>query len=257
MNSETQQIFDEAVTRNTGVVFSLPSAGLLRHHKSRFLAHDDEGFWIEGIPSEGVLIDSLIQTGQPAGISFKNGIMKVMLASPILRREPAFRINASLTVEAVLLKTPQEIHMTQRRSNYRVRLSEESELSVRVWRINATARLKDRPYAHMEIRNTIRDISLGGVGLNLIGQDGQPPKICDQDRLRIQINYRVFNIVVEGQARHLAKTDDPSVLRAGIQFAAMDKDIEGRQALAVLTKIVGEMQREEIRRHRLGLCKIA
>ena len=41
-----------AIVRNAAVVLSLPSAGLLRHHKSRFLAETDEGFWVESVPAE-------------------------------------------------------------------------------------------------------------------------------------------------------------------------------------------------------------
>ena len=37
---------DELATR-VGVVLSLPFDGALRHHKSRFLAEDGGGFWIE------------------------------------------------------------------------------------------------------------------------------------------------------------------------------------------------------------------
>src|SRR3954447_1041141 len=75
----------DAIARNAGAVLSLPSAGMLRHHKSRFLSESAGGFWVESAPGEAALIDSLIASQQPAGISFKNGHLKVVFASPIQR----------------------------------------------------------------------------------------------------------------------------------------------------------------------------
>ena len=45
---------------NARLVLSLPSAGLLRHHKSRFLAIAADGIWIECPPDDRALIDDLI-----------------------------------------------------------------------------------------------------------------------------------------------------------------------------------------------------
>jgi hypothetical protein len=41
-----------------------------------------------------------------------------------------------------------------------------------------------------------------------------------------------------------------------VQFKKLQNDLEGRQNVAALTQIVGELQRDEVRRIRLGL-KIA
>jgi hypothetical protein len=40
-----------------------------------------------------------------------------------------------------------------------------------------------------------------------------------------------------------------------VQFKTLENNLDGRQILAQLTRIVGELQREEVRRLRLGLCK--
>jgi hypothetical protein len=40
----------------------------------------------------------------------------------------------------------------------------------------------------------------------------------------------------------------------GVAFIKLDKDVKGRQKLAALARIVGELQRAEARRMRLGIA---
>src|SRR3954471_12950393 len=125
MSDQHQKSLDDAVARNSAIVLSLPSAGMLRHHKSRFLVGIPEGIWVEGAPADRVLIDELIARQLPAGISFKIGVNKRSFVSLILRRETEYRINADTVVEALLLKRPDAVKMVQRRSDYRVRVPED------------------------------------------------------------------------------------------------------------------------------------
>ena len=46
-------VLEAAVARNSGIVLSLPSAGMLRHLKSRFLGDAPEGIWLESAPRRG------------------------------------------------------------------------------------------------------------------------------------------------------------------------------------------------------------
>ena len=64
-------ILTDAIARNSALVLSLPSAGMLRHHKSRFLAEDEGGFWIEAMPGDEALVTELINTQTSVGISFR------------------------------------------------------------------------------------------------------------------------------------------------------------------------------------------
>jgi c-di-GMP-binding flagellar brake protein YcgR len=244
----------DAIARNAGIVLSLPSAGMLRHHKSRFLSDAPDGFWVESVPGEASLIDSLVISRQPAGISFKNGPLKVVFATPIEHRQPVYRINADTQVEALLLGFPTTIKAIQRRSNYRVRIPAGSELSARAWRIPEHAYLGDRPMAAQEIPCELRDLSTGGIGLTFKGKDGQPVKVSTADRLRIELYHADGKILLEGRMRHPVEQSKQSEIRAGVQFKALENNLDGRQILAQLTRIVGELQREEVRRLRLGLC---
>jgi c-di-GMP-binding flagellar brake protein YcgR len=254
MADNNRQVLSEAIARNCAAIFSLPSAGLLRHHKSRFLAETGQGVWLEVPASEIPLIQELIGTQKPAGISFKNGQTKVVFTTPIIEYNLEYRINAETKVPAALIAFPEQVKAIQRRSNYRVRVFAGCELSVRVWRIAPRGYLGDRPMSTQEVKVTPRDLSLGGMGMTIHGEDGKPPKISTEDRLRLELRYGEHNMLIEGSMRNPAGPQPQGAICTGIRFKEMAADIEGRQKLTQLTRIVGEMQREEVRRARLGIA---
>lgn len=251
MAETNHDVLREAIVRNAGVVLSLPSAGLLRHHKSRFLADEGDAFWVESVPAEGPLLAELIRTQKPVGISFKSGVRKIVLTSPLGRLDPAFRVNAETVVEAVQLPYPEQVQSIQRRSSYRVKAYPDADLGISVWRIAERVYLGDRPMAAQAVAAAIRDLSIGGVGVSLTGKGGEPPKISAEDRLRIELTFRDVTILLEGHLRFVAPPAGDASVRAGIQFKALESNLDGRRKLAQLTRIVGELQREEIRRAKL------
>jgi c-di-GMP-binding flagellar brake protein YcgR len=254
MANNGADILAAAIARNSAMVISLPSAGMLRHHKSRFLAEEQDGFWIESAPNERALIDELIANQTPVGVSFKAGSQKVSFVVPILKRDPQFRMNADTILEALSLSFPADVRAMQRRNNYRVRVTEDSELAVRVWRIPEHFFLSDKPMASQELVTKMRDISIGGLGVFLLPKGEEPPKVLLGERLRISLRYREMDeLILEARLRYLPPPGGPTPIRGGIQFKKLDDNLEGRQNLASLTKIVGELQRDEVRRTRLGI----
>jgi c-di-GMP-binding flagellar brake protein YcgR len=227
---------------------------MLRHYKSRFLSETGQGFAIECAPGESTLIDELIANGQLVGISFKHGMTKVVFTTCILEKLPQFQVNSQTTVEALLLKHPQTVKAIQRRANYRVRVTEELEMRLRAWRIGEKVILRDRPMASQELDVELWDLSIGGVGVLIKGKDGNPPRVTEADRLRIQLTYQDHDLLLEGRLREPQPTPKPDVIRSGIRFKLMQDDLAGRQTTAALTRIVGELQREELRRMRLGMA---
>ncbi len=250
-DTDLQQLLD-AVARNTGAVLSLPSAGMLRHQKARFLAVADDGFWMECSPEDSALIDQLIKEQKPAGISFKTAQVKSVFTALLLERMNNYQVNAYTTTSAVRFQLPTSIKQMQRRSNYRVRVPAESEIMLDVWRIAPRVPIRDKPAASSRVDAKLLDISTGGIGVLFVGSNGEAPKVCCEDRLRVAITSGETDIVLEGTMRPLLPGADPMKFRTGIAFKGLDNNLEGRQSLAKLTKIVGELQRQEARRARLG-----
>lgn len=253
MPDQNQALY-QAIARNAGLVLSLPSAGMLRHHKSRFLAETEEGFVVEAAPGERALVGELIESKQIVGIAFKQGTNKVVFTTSILEHVPGYQINQQMVVEALVLKKPQTLKVIQRRASYRVRIADGAEMQLRVWRIGERSYLRDRPMAAQELAVELRDLSMGGVGVTIKGKNGEPPRITETDRLRIQLTYQSHILLLEGRLRSSLTPSHNDMVRSGIQFKQMQEDLEGRQTMAALTRIVGELQRDEARRARLGLA---
>jgi hypothetical protein len=252
MAEEATDLLADAVARNCAAVLSLPSAGMLRHHKSRFLAQTPEGIWVESAPSEGALIDDLMRQKMAVGVSFKAPPNKANFAARILRREPSYALNAQSMVEALLIESPAQVKSVQRRNSYRVTVPEGAGLGVRVWRIADHVPYRDRPLASQLIEVAIRDLSVGGMGVRIDADKEKKPLLSGQ-RLRVELKWQDEELILEGSLRFFANDAGTGPRRAGVQFKKLENDLAGRQAMAALTRIVGEFQREEVRRSRLGL----
>jgi hypothetical protein len=138
-------------------------------------------------------------------------------------------------------------------ANYRAPVPLDFGISMRVWRIGDRTYLKEQPLSAQEIKAEIKNLSVGGVGLRALCKGDEPPKICPDERLRIHLVYGEQNLLIEGRMRvPTARLPDGSVL-TGIQFKKLENNLEGRQQLAILTRIVGELQRDEARKMRNGL----
>jgi c-di-GMP-binding flagellar brake protein YcgR len=257
MPDKNAEIVLDAVSRNMAIVLSLPSAGMLRNHKSRFLCELEGGILIESPHSDAALIDDLVKKHTPCGVAFKSRALKIIFASSIRRKVDAWKLNDATTVSALLLEFPAEIKATQRRSNYRVDVPPDSEISVRVWRISSSESLKDTPASTKEVTAQLRDMSPAGIGVKLIGKDNALPKVSTEDRLRVALQYNGKTLIIEGKMARPEVAPKTNSIVAGIQFKKLEADLEGRQILSQLMRIVGELQREELRRVQLGMVKKA
>ena len=153
------------------IVLSLPSAGMLRNHKTRFLCELNTG---PGSSSPGrTRPDSgTDQNRTLCGVAFANRAFNLVFESPILREERGWRLNEATKVNGLLLEFPAEIKAAQCRSNYRVDVSPYSEISCSRLRLGDGDYFKEQPSFTKEVTAEIRDLSSGGVGVRLIGKDG-------------------------------------------------------------------------------------
>jgi len=257
MPDKNLEMLRQAIDRNSWAILSLPSAGMLRNHKSRFVAESDGGILMQAPDGEAPLIAELVRTQTPCAISFQRGTYKVLFAARIRKTINDWRMNDNLAVDAVLLDFPTEIKATQKRTDYRVDIRPDGDVSVRVWKISGSDYLKATPAGTREVTAQIRDLSIGGVGVKLIGKDDQLPIIGTDDRLRVALNYLGKEIVVEGRMRAPTVKPQGNCILTGIQFKKLEEDLEGRQTMAQLVRIVGELQRAELRMIKMGLIQSA
>ncbi|HWE04765.1 MAG TPA: hypothetical protein VG326_20325 [Tepidisphaeraceae bacterium] len=248
MTDPRREMLNEAVARNCAVVISLPSAGILRHYKSRFIGETPIGIWVEAEPAEHALIGELLTTQSNVGVSFKRGPEKVTFLSPLLEYDARHSINDQTTIAALLIARPAEIKTLQRRNNYRVKVFKDNVLQGKIWRVAPRAHITDRPMPSQQVTIDVRDLSLGGMGVAIRGNNGEPPKISTEDRLRIELQHGQITLLLEGRMRQPSGPQPPGEISTGIRFNEMAGDFEGRQKLSQLTRIISEMQRQEVRR---------
>jgi len=256
--ADTQSLKD-AVARSGPAVLSLPVDGALRHHRTRFLMPEDQdGFWVEAPQGQRPLIDELLAGKKLVGVSLKAGDHKVVFTTVIREFESGLPVaNNTATVDAVLLAWPDQVQAVQRRNDYRVSVEpNDADLHLRVWRIADHHLLRDKPPASALIKVGLRDLSVGGMGLVYTPDpDPSAPRVVPDQRLRIAISHgRGEELILDGRVRH-ARTLPAENYRLGVQFKKHEDDFDGRQALAALTQIVGQLQRTEIRRKRLELSR--
>jgi c-di-GMP-binding flagellar brake protein YcgR len=251
MPGTESQLLTDAIARNAALVISLPSAGILRSYKSRFLGEAPEGFWVEAPSEEKPLIEELLRTGQPAGIAFRAGPNKVLFAVPIKQYNPALQVNAETQSHALLLPIPTELKSIQRRTNYRVTVTPDADLAARVWKLAEHTHLNDRPLPSQELKVELRDVSLGGLGITLQGRTGGDPQVVPGQRVRVELKFGEATLLLDGRVRDATGAADAACgIRTGIAFKPLDNQFEGRQKLAQLARVVSDLQRDEVKRVR-------
>lgn len=247
--NENQQSLSDAIERNTSTVLSIPSAGLVRHFKSRFVGADADGVWIELPADARQLVEEQMQRRMPLAVSFIPRNRRLTFVTDILRIDDHHKINAETSLPAVRLAHPKELRGVQRRSNYRVAVTPQSDLKVRVWIIGEQDEIEIAPIPVRELKVEVSDLSVGGVGVRLLPLPTVDRRIVIDQRLRIELTPGTGeSLLLEGRVRALRKGEDPSCM--GIAFKKMDDTMDCRRALATLTRIVGELQRDEVRRVR-------
>lgn len=246
MADGTDDILLRAIARNADVVLSLPSPdGPPRHRPSRFLSDVLSGFWVTAPVAEQPLIDALLASPRPLGVSFRSGQHKVFFATA-LKRQSRHRVDANTQVPALLLEFPAANESIRRCVRRNVRVPDNADLRVRAWRIGERASLFSMPVPRLELTCDVCDLSTGGLGLLFRGCGGRPPTIRPDDRLRVELHHPRGVLLVEGRVSHLddATATSQGVVRGGVEFTLPPKHLDGGRAHTQLARIIAALQRQ-------------
>ncbi len=248
MATSESDMLTQAIERNSAAVLSLPSAGMVRYYKTRFLRCEEGRVWLESVPNERALIESLILDGQPAIVSFKIGNRKASFASAIYHLDCDYRFfDTQAPLQAIQIKRPPTVKPVQRRSHYRVPVRETDGFKIQLWRIAEQAYLGDEPADFAYMPATVRDLSVGGVGVIF---DARPVLIEDQ-RIRILLKHgNAEPMLIEGRSGPLRRMPSGTAYETGIRFQDLQHSLPGRQMLTELNRIVQGLQLQEAKRVR-------
>ncbi len=250
--SDNFGLLQQAIERNTPIVVSMPSSGMMRPNRSRLLQITDQGVLLESIPNQGDLLDELIASEETITVTFRSDAQKVEFQSTILKRFRGHRLNANTLVEAILISTPQAIKAVQRRSNYRVTVPGDVGINFQFWRIAEKVDFLDEPPAASGLRIDVRDFSEGGCGGTWKRRNDDPPTLAPQQRLRTEIDGPTGKILLDARLRFTEKLTGLDYQRIGIQFLLEPANIQDRQKMMQINKLLGELQRMELRRKKFA-----
>jgi hypothetical protein len=142
----------------------------------------------------------------------------------------------------------EEASLVDRRSYYRARLGN-SLLRVRAWRIAPGTPLGHAPMPSQEVRFSVHNVCIGGLGIVLANATAQPP-LTLTDRLRIEVFYDQDSILIEGRLRTPDAAQREPYSRTGIRFDGHSSNLGYQKARFWMSKVMGRVQREELKARR-------
>lgn len=249
--SDNFDLLQQAIERNTPIVLALPSAMVLKPYRSRLLQVTDEGIYLESVTGQGESIDALIEAKRPVTVAFRADVRRVEFSGPILKRLRGYRLNATTLIEALIIERPKEVKAVQRRADYRVSVPADSEISFQFHRVTEQADIVERPMSTALMSIDVRDFSAGGCGGTWKRRKDEPKLVPDQ-RLRLEIDGAVGKLILDARIRFAQELHEPEFVRLGIQFTLNASSIPDRQKMLQINKLMGELQRMELRRKRLA-----
>jgi hypothetical protein len=143
---------------------------------------------------------------------------------------------------------PVESAPGDRRCFYRAQLGN-SLLRVRAWKIPPGTPLHQTPMPSQEVRFSVHNIGVGGLGIAFANAAAQAA-LTPTDRLRLELVYNEINVLVEGRLRAPDTRQPRPYLRTGIRFDGNASNLGYQKARFWLSKIMGSVQREEIKQKR-------
>lgn len=250
-------VLSDAAGRNVPLVLSLPSDGVLRHFKSRFLRIDQDGIWIDSVPAEKRLLAELVAGQSAIAVAFKSGPVNYLFSSHATSTVDRFQLHADVaSVPALRLQLPQELKTVQRRAAYRTRVRAD-DLAFAAWRIGPQAELKTTPMESQRLNAEPLDLSLGGMGVLLRPNWGEMPVVTPGERLRVELTSPEGTVLLEARLRGGRSSKDAGGLIAGVQWVLPQDTLRAAQLTGYLEKLVNRLQRQELRRGKPPNLRIA
>jgi c-di-GMP-binding flagellar brake protein YcgR len=250
MIARDSEMLTQAIERNCAAVLALPSAGMNRIYKTRFLRGEGRRIWLDSVPGEQVLIQSLVADQTPVGVCFKIGQRKISFSSPILELDEKCKFfDAVAPIQALLMERPETVKPVQRRMHFRMPLRDSDQFSVRLWRVNEYVDLKDEPKDIFELPAEVCDLSVGGLGVIF----RKRPLLVAEQRLRVLLKHgNAQPMLIEGRSGVVRFNEAENIYETGIEFRGLQASLGGRKLTTELTRLIAALELTEARRKRGG-----
>ena len=83
-----------------------------------------------------------------------------------------------------------------------MRVPADEEIRLRIWRIPEHFVLRDKPMSAQELVVKLIDLSVGGLGVQILPKNDEPPRACQDERVRVSLQYKEMDpLILEGRLR--------------------------------------------------------
>jgi hypothetical protein len=213
---------------------------------SRFIQGDQDAFCITEPSEVSPLADLLIRGNAAVMMAFRSQEARVMLTTMLLGREGRPSQEPEVGQHWLRLAYPTELEAVQRRAFYRVHVSENSGLQIRVWKMHVGDSLRQLPKPSAELAALASDLSVSGLKATFLPRAGVPLSVTLRDRLRVELRYKGQELLVEARICSLRNDILSGSLVAGVQFTSTSQDLKWNQACQRIATFVGHLQRQEL-----------
>jgi len=242
--SKTEEILQTAIDHKVTAIMSYLSKGKWHVAKVLVTAIDATALSVQTTHSYKKQRPINININQPVGISFKYEYGKFVFDTTVVGLEPATDPDTGGTV---VLKTPEQIEVIQRRSYFRVEVPESLKVNVTLWhrksRQQASQQLSDTPgdggnYS----RGRLVDISAGGAQVVLDDESGPEPQFREGQFIGMRFTPLPYEtpLLLNAQIRNALPRADGNSIYLGLQIVGLEASPEGRR---VLMRLVGLVER--------------
>jgi hypothetical protein len=250
---ESQTVLQMVVQSQSPAIMSYLSKD--KWHVAKVIMKDLKGdrLHVENCHTGGKPHPINIRLDQPVGMNFKHAYGKFVFDTTVVSLEPSSDPAAGGTI---VLATPQQIGVVQRRSYFRVSVPKSLRVNTVLWHRTGSRTPDDRTHTYCE--GYLVDISAGGAqvivplkrgagnGPAIPGRvQGGPANAGESDFHKGQFLGVRFTpmpyempLMFNVQVRNVLPTADRTALSLGLQIVGLEASDEGRQVLNRLAKVV-------------------
>ena len=201
----------------------------------RFLAaaQEQDGLWAQPIEMPALLLNELIGGGKAIQVSFNHERQRYVFPTVVLGRNKHYWLTEQVMVEAVLLRTPVQVAVEDRRAHPRLLVPDGSSIFAQLTRPSGklgVATIQVKPW----------DVSAGGAGF-VCPYDQNLMAMSRGQRLGVLLCFRSKKIVADATLC-FSKTLTGRVVKIGVQF---DPQSMTDESTANLNELIADLKRLE------------
>jgi len=241
---QRDQLLADAVHQKTRLVLTCRGQQRWETHKSRLL---------DMAPARRALVvayphdtpDGVLQLhrGEQVGVAFRHHSRKCLFAATVVaKRQPRAHSMRASRSKALLLSWPEQIEQLQRRVYYRVAISPQRPVDVRLWSVRTGADPRTPPEDAAVTSGRLIDLSVGGMRVEVQADDD--PRLEENQVVSAAFtpDPKAPRLVLDVCFRH-AEPTDRGRLSLGFQFIGLEVSQETPSPLSHLARAVARLQR--------------